>query len=338
MAQRPRIVGGQTALQKKFSFVANVVSVDSVYTGKNCTGALISQQLVMTTANCLMTSGLTWFNPDLMSVSFGESNHNVYKVHQALISDDYHSNTFSHNVGLIILASPVPESVAIPVKILSEKFTIRTPVFAIGYGMSGSNLNTYPNNAQIVQLSIISDEKCSAYKSFDSTTQLCATGKADSGLCIGDEGAPLVVSNKAKTTVALVGIASYSTELAGTKETVCGKSERVSYFEISRSWTGWISKAANVSYDDIIVSLNITTDFEPGDTSNNPGDKISNSSKDAEAGFLDFDSALSAGIIEGPLPDAEPSLISDGTYHAAYNAKGMALMSLMLLAVASTNF
>ncbi|KAJ2609681.1 hypothetical protein H4S08_003942 [Coemansia sp. RSA 1365] len=284
-----------------------------------------------------MTSEHTWFNPDLMSVSFGESNHNVYKVHQTVVSDSYHSNTFSHNIGLIILASPVAESVAMPVKIYSEKFTTRTPVFAIGYGMSGSKLNTYLNNAQFVPLSIISDKECSAYKSFDSTTQLCATGKAESGLCVGDEGAPLVVSSKVKHSVALVGMASYSTELAGAKSTICGGNERVSYFEISRSWAGWISKAANVSYNDIISTLSIP-DSEPDNTDNSSDNNISDSSENAVVEFLDAGSALSAGIIKGPLPDTESSPTSDGSYDAASGANAMALLSFMLLAVAGRNF
>ncbi|KAJ2077407.1 hypothetical protein H4R24_005152 [Coemansia sp. RSA 988] len=330
VARMPRIAGGQTASQDKFSFVANVVSLDSVYTGKNCTGALIGERLVMTTANCLMSSGLTWFNSDLMSVSFGDSSQNIYKVRQALISDGYHSETFTHNVGLIVLASPVPESVATPVKIYSKKFTTNTPVFAIGYGVTGRELNPYPNSPQVVPLSIMSEKECSVYKSFDPATQLCVFGGAESSLCIGDEGAPLVVSSEAKHAVALVGMASYSTEAAGTKATACGGQGRVSYFEISKPWAGWISKAAHVTYNDIIVSLNITTDSDRGEKVDAPGD--AKSSEDAEIEFSDVDSALSAGIIEGPLLDVEASATSGSVCRTFIATDALPALSLMLLA------
>ncbi|KAJ2809353.1 hypothetical protein H4R20_000163 [Coemansia guatemalensis] len=337
VARTPRIAGGQAASKSQFSFAANVVSVDAKYTGKNCTGALIGERLVMTTANCLMTSGNTWFNPDLMSVSFGESSQNVYKIRQALISDGYRGETFSHNVGLIILASPVPESVATPVKIYSEKFTTKTPVFAIGYGVTGRELDPYPNSPQVVPLSIMSDKECSAYKSFDPATQLCVAGEAESSLCIGDEGAPLVVTSEADHAVALVGMASYSTEVAGAKATACGGHGRISYFEISKSWAGWISKAAHVTYNDIIVSLNITTDSDRGDKSNAPGDGNSNNSEDAEVEFSDVDPASNAGIIEGPLPEVEASATSGSARHTFSGAEVIAVLSFVLLAVAGTN-
>ncbi|KAJ2312617.1 hypothetical protein IWW54_001988 [Coemansia sp. RSA 2705] len=291
VAQNARVAGGQPADDQEFSFVANIASVDPVFTGKNCTGALISDRLVMTTANCLMTGNYTWFNPDLVSVSFGKRGANVYKVHQTLISDSYERQTFTHNIGLIILASPVPESVATPVRIFADNLTTSSHVFAVGYGQTGRSSSLYPARAQIAPLSIMDQQNCSAYSGFDADTQLCVEGRSGSDLCLGDEGAPLVVSNSAEHSVALLGVASYVTETAENTVVACGDGG-LAYFEMSRSWAGWVSKVAHVTYNDIIISLNITTD------SDHKGSSIA---------YSDVADNSSEGAMEGPLSASEPT-------------------------------
>ncbi|KAJ2174766.1 hypothetical protein GGH16_001129, partial [Coemansia sp. RSA 560] len=277
----PRVVGGQPVDGTKYNFVANIVSVDPVYTGKNCSGALITDRLVITTANCLMSGGFTWFNPTLMSVSFGPANTNIYKVYQAYISNSFEQNSFTHNVGLIMLASPVPASVATPVKIYSGGIDTSLQVFAAGYGLTGRSSNSYPNSAHIVPLSIMDHKNCTMYEGFDPTTQLCVAGARGGNLCMGDEGAPLLVANN-KRSVALLGVASYITEPSGSL-VVCGEDGGVVYFEVSRPWAQWISKVAHVTYNDLIISLNITTD------------------KDHDL-YSQVDANSSESVIEGPLP------------------------------------
>ncbi|KAI9471482.1 trypsin-like cysteine/serine peptidase domain-containing protein [Coemansia mojavensis] len=198
-----RVYNGNSS-NGKYSFVANIESIDPMYMGKNCTGALISDHLVLTTANCLMSGGHTWFNPQLMSVMFGKDK---YKAHQALISDKYTQGSFAHNIGLIVLSSSVPSSVAQPVKIYLGNLNAPMDAFVAGYGITSDKMK-YPDSAQIASMSILDKQKCLMYPQFDSTTEFCASGK--SNLCMGDEGAPLLVSNPKAHLVALAGIASAS--------------------------------------------------------------------------------------------------------------------------------
>ncbi|KAJ2351104.1 hypothetical protein GGF43_004130 [Coemansia sp. RSA 2618] len=246
-----------------------------------------------------MTGSYTWFNPRLMSVSFGPD---VYDVRQALISDGFKHESFAHNVGLIILASPVPDSVATPVKIYSGSLATSTHVVAAGFGLTGRSTNPYPTRPHVAPLSIMDHRNCSAFAGFDSSTQLCVEGASGADLCMGDEGAPLLVTGSEEHSVALLGVASYITKSAsssGSRLVMCGGNGNVAYFEMSRSWAQWISKVAHVTYNDIIISLNITTDSDKHHAGNSS--LYSQSMSDA-----------SDGVAEGPLSVSESVLESGG--------------------------
>ncbi|KAJ1864461.1 hypothetical protein LPJ78_003338 [Coemansia sp. RSA 989] len=272
-----RVYNGNSS-NGKYSFVANIESIDPMYMGKNCTGALISDHLVLTTANCLMSGGHTWFNPQLMSVMFGKDK---YKAHQALISDKYTQGSFAHNIGLIVLSSSVPSSVAQPVKIYLGNLNAPMDAFVAGYGITSDKMK-YPDSAQIASMSILDKQKCLMYPQFDSTTEFCASGK--SNLCMGDEGAPLLVSNPKAHLVALAGIASYVVDSNKNAAKVCSHDDdQLAYFEMCSSWAQWISRASLVDYSSIVTNF--------------AADGIASESDDYSQAVLNVD----GGAVEGPL-------------------------------------
>ncbi|KAJ2847366.1 hypothetical protein IWW36_003891 [Coemansia brasiliensis] len=272
-----RVYNGSSA-NDRYSFVANIESTDPMYMGKNCTGVLISDNLVLTTANCLMSGGHTWFNPQLMSVFFGKHS---YKVHQALISDKYTQGSFAHNIGLIILASSVPSSTAQPVKIYSGKLNAAMDAFAVGYGITNDKMK-YPNSAQVALMSILDNQKCFKYPQFDSGTEFCASG--ESNLCMGDEGAPLLVPNAKDDSVALAGIASYVVDSNRNAAKVCSNDdEQLVYFEMCISWAQWIANVSLVNYSSIVA------DFSADGTPSGNDD------------YSQVASNVDGGAVEGPL-------------------------------------
>ncbi|KAJ2699867.1 hypothetical protein H4R19_005508, partial [Coemansia spiralis] len=124
-----RVAGGISVSGRDVSFVASIRSVDPAVTGKSCTGALVHERLVLTTANCLVAGDLSWFDPRHVSVSLGA---HAYNVSQALMPDEYISAMHRHNIGLFVLATAVPSSIAAPVEMLAAGPAPGTPVFAIG--------------------------------------------------------------------------------------------------------------------------------------------------------------------------------------------------------------
>ncbi|KAJ1727261.1 hypothetical protein LPJ61_004667 [Coemansia biformis] len=253
-----RIAGGTPAASSDFGFVASITSVDPTATGKSCSGALVHERLVMTTANCLTTGNLAWFDPRYVSVSFGAES---YNVSQALMSNEYQRATFHHNIGIILLASPVPKSVAAPVGISSDSLAPTTPVYAISRSATGNQNGARPGRVQVAQLAVLDGNSCGAYAHFDPATQLCAAAAKCASLCAGDEGAPLVVPHTAGG-YALAGVASYSAAVnSKTKSAAvaaaCGG--QIVYFERGQAWAGWLDKTVLATFNDIGFSLHIVT-------------------------------------------------------------------------------
>ncbi|KAJ2620529.1 hypothetical protein GGI26_004936 [Coemansia sp. RSA 1358] len=293
-----------------YGFIANVISVDHVHSGKKCTGALITDRIVVTTANCLLTAGHTWFRPELMSVLLGGSTDNAYKVRQALIADGYTRDTLKHNVGLLVLASPVPESVATPIKIYTGTFNTTIGSYVAGYGLTAENPNANPEYAQAAPLSILDNDHCRSYPHFDSATQLCAYGGLDNAVCRGDEGAPLLVLSESGSP-AILAITSYTAGPTGINGLGCKDRNRFVYFEMGGSWAKWISTTADVPYE------HITVDTLSGGTS----DSNSGSHSDA-GGVTDTHPGITAssadvGAISGPSVSSEASESSESSSHSS---------------------
>lgn len=256
LQQLTRLYGGSTVANNTHDFVADIVSVDPQYSGKKCSGTLITDGLVLTTANCLMTAGYTWFNTALMTVTFGDAHQTaVYKVKETMITDGYQKAKFHHNIGLIFLGSPVPSSVAKPIKMYPGHIgKFMSPIFAIGYGQTANSGPRGVVDPHVLEMSLLPDGRCSAYKNFDPSTQICANGNKQGGLCDGDEGAPLVSKQKDENWM-LLGVASYSGIKSNSSTLVCGTEPTITYFEKVGAWTQWISKWANVPYNEITVKV-----------------------------------------------------------------------------------
>ncbi|KAJ1785888.1 hypothetical protein LPJ59_006043 [Coemansia sp. RSA 2399] len=336
-----RVVGGAPSSSGNYSFVANIVSLDPVFMGKKCSGTLINPRVVATTANCLLTSEFTWYNPDLMSVAVGGASENVYKVRQTFIADGYDRHTFGHNMGLIVLASPVPKSVATPVKIYPKPFDISVDTSVAGYGLTSARSGAYPSDVQAVPVIIQSNAECSYFADFNNATQLCAYGGRGKDVCGGDEGAPLLVTAESGET-AMLGIASYTTGPAGVKGLDCGNGDRLVFFEMGGSWAKWISKVADIPYDDITnTEINLSTahssqeQIHSSSTVSGKGG-VSNTVDDAadESKSITAFSA-NVGAIEGPsvqLGDSPASSADVSLANSTSTGTALALLAFTVFA------
>ncbi|KAJ2377643.1 hypothetical protein IW150_001262 [Coemansia sp. RSA 2607] len=208
----------------KPSFVANIVSLDPLHRGKKCTGTLVTNTTVLTTADCLTSNAHTRYHASLTTVSFGGSQ---YRVGHTLVAEGYVPQTQRHNVGIVQLASPVPKGVAVPVKISS---VWPESVYMLGHG----------------PVDVLDEKKCQVHAAYDVSTQVCAKGGM---VCRGDEGAPLV--GKVKDGYVLAGMVSYATGIEAAGAAWCGQGDAV-YFEKASAWVDWVAKTAGVHSQDIV--------------------------------------------------------------------------------------
>ncbi|KAJ2660488.1 hypothetical protein IWW48_002952 [Coemansia sp. RSA 1200] len=344
-----RIVGGSTLSPSaaNYPFVANIVSTDPIFTGKKCTGTLITDRVVVTTANCLITSGSTWYSPELMSVALGGgASENVYKVRQAFITDGYKRSTFRHNIGLIVLASPVPEAVASPVRIYPGPFDITADAIVAGYGLASTGSSNYPDTVQSISVSILPVAECSPFADYDNATQICAYGGRGKDVCGGDEGAPLLVASDTGG-VAMLGVASYTTGPPGSTGLVCGNGDRLVYFEMGGSWAKWISRVADVPYVDITADPENFVIAHGASISNSADNALAGttttgaeSGETAESASITAYSA-DAGAVEGPsiLLDDNSSGLSDADSGVTRSSiTGTTALAFLVFAVFATCF
>ncbi|KAI8322395.1 trypsin-like serine protease, partial [Martensiomyces pterosporus] len=247
----PRIIGGSPASNSAFSFTGKMLARDPKYAGTTCTGTLITPSIVITTADCLITSGNTWYNSNLVTVSFGSTLQDVYTARQLMISDQYNSNTKHYNFGLIFLAQSVPSSVATPARVYMGQPAANTPVIAAGYGMTANTNGTYPSQLITVGLTLSSQSFCASKNSyFDSNSQICTDGGSGKDTCPGDAGGPLLVPVDSST-YALLGVTSVSTIPKGSSNPYCGLPGSVGYYERIGFWVQWMVKNANLTSSDI---------------------------------------------------------------------------------------
>ncbi|KAJ2448006.1 hypothetical protein EV183_005643, partial [Coemansia sp. RSA 2336] len=133
----------------------------------------------------------------------------------------------------------------------------------VGYGITSKNMK-YPDSAQVASMSILDKQECSMYPQFDATSEFCASGK--SNLCMGDEGAPLLVSNTKAQSVALAGIASYVVDSNKNAAKVCSRDDnQLAFFELCSAWAQWISKVSLVDYSSIVANFTANSTASEGD-------------------------------------------------------------------------
>ncbi|KAJ1644848.1 hypothetical protein LPJ64_003507 [Coemansia asiatica] len=253
-----RVYGGQpVAYSENLSFVANVISLDPVHRGKKCSGALITNNTVLTTANCLISNSQSWYNPHLISVSFNGGS-NKFMVRNTITASGYHLGMFSDNIGLITLASSVAPEIARPIGVYSGPLDESLDVYSLGYGRVNDTVaGTSPKHAQIVQMQLMPNSQCLGYAEYDRNTQVCANGKDRGGLCGGDEGSPLVTEiGNADAGYALVGIASFRTHRPDSQDEGCGRrnGDGLVYYEKGAPWAAWISRMTGVSAESLLVA------------------------------------------------------------------------------------
>ncbi|KAJ1722945.1 hypothetical protein LPJ53_002698 [Coemansia erecta] len=215
--------------QASAGFVANIVSLDPLHMGKKCTGALVTNTTVLTTADCLTTPASTRYPPWLTTVSFNASQ---YRVRQTLVAAGFRPPSLRHNLGIIELASPVPRSIAQPIRI-SSAWPGRVHVPGRG------------------SVDVLDGKTCQGVASYEGATQACAGGGV---VCRGDEGAPVVGPGPGDAGGwVLAGLVSYATGAPGAEGAWCSRGERV-YFEKAAPWADWVARTAGVRRQDIVAA------------------------------------------------------------------------------------
>ncbi|XP_030749031.1 brachyurin-like [Sitophilus oryzae] len=231
-----RIIGGNVATANQFPYQVALF----VYEGNTvyfCGGSLITDSWVLTAAHCIDSASYVIAALGSHDLSSTESSRIVLNSSKFIIHEDWDESLLQNDVALIQL----PESVTINQQISTIKLAEGTNTYdslmsiCLGWGITiyGSTSNVL----RYVDLEVITNEKCSAYRDYSGyivDTHICTSGNGTLGSCNGDSGGPLVINGEQ------IGIVSF-----GAADCQAGLP---SVFTRVTEYNSWIQDALNGTY------------------------------------------------------------------------------------------
>ncbi|KAJ1726172.1 hypothetical protein LPJ61_005371 [Coemansia biformis] len=280
--QLPRILGGKPVGKNDFKFVA-YLRMTSAVGSTMCTGSLIAPNVVLTAAHCTFDGTGKTFESSGARVSFS---HTVpspdltsawYSVKQIYVNPTFRPSTLSNDLALFVLDSPIPSSVATPIKIYTGSVNTSTPIAAAGYGMtSPTSSQSIPPQLMEVGLGVGNDSFCKSNSyGYNPEYLICTNGVGGKDTCQGDSGGPLVTSEGAGGKTALLGVTSFAPITADNPKGLCGVAGSTGFYVHISAYLDWISAATGLKAADITI----------GGTKPNPH-KDTNSDSDSDSGSI----------------------------------------------------
>ncbi|CAF1237001.1 unnamed protein product [Rotaria magnacalcarata] len=205
-----KIIGGENAMENSWGWAVSI----RIRNNHMCGGSLISSQLVLTAAHCIVSVKTI----SSLSVTAGSKYLSMINqqrsVSQAFIPFNYDLTTYTNDIAIIRLSSPFDMNdrslafICLPPSIENYPPDNMTAV-AIGWGVLSTTDKTSSNTLQQVTLKTISNviSTCSI-SVHDENVQICA-GVQGGGkdTCQGDSGGPLMMFSNQRWYI--VGITSY---------------------------------------------------------------------------------------------------------------------------------
>ncbi|OMH78887.1 Chymotrypsinogen B [Zancudomyces culisetae] len=261
----PNIINGVQPDSGEFGFAAQVFYK---YQGQYqfvCGGALISDSYVVTAGHCVIINGVLSAPSDMMVIvgssilrnpnAPGASYYSVVKVNPG----DYASNR-AHDVALLKLATPVPSSVATPVKVYPYRMDPGMQAQVAGWGVYNMNIPMPSMNLLKTTVDISSSSNCTLYNGNWKSNfgpLLCQENYNGNDSCQGDSGGPLVMTINGIQ--ALVGITSKGGNKDPYATNLCGYNT-IAYYSRTAFFLRFIADELGVKMRDLAVPMDMLTD------------------------------------------------------------------------------
>ncbi|KAJ1888183.1 hypothetical protein LPJ66_008703 [Kickxella alabastrina] len=231
-----RVVGGSAAQDGDFPYTV-FVSTPSATNNTACAGAILTDQLVVTSAYCVYDPATGQaVDPSTVNVGFGKSNKadqpntSVLKI---IINSTYNATSGVDDIALlqVNLTKFVSSTVnRIPVYI-GDIFSGESLSF-MGWGSSQKIGIATSNTLNYANLTVGDDTSCGGVDLFQNSNgrAVCTRNKLTPGAgpCLGDYGGPLVIYDKG--VAKLVGVLSTFATPNGQALDYCGNNNTLAYY------------------------------------------------------------------------------------------------------------
>ncbi|CAL8301891.1 unnamed protein product [Lota lota] len=184
-----KLVGGQAATTGKWPWQASLhiatATVASFYT---CGGTLLSQQWVLTAANCMQTSAVGDYTVFLgrqtqQGPNPNEVQRSVSEIH---IHPSYNASSFQNDLALLRLDSTVQYTDYIqPICLAASDSTFFNASCSVtGWGKQTQNATSTSNVLQEMVVPLVTQEECQGYfKGVNITSAMLCAGEPGKGIC-----------------------------------------------------------------------------------------------------------------------------------------------------------
>ncbi|CAG9858888.1 unnamed protein product [Phyllotreta striolata] len=243
LASRLTIINGKTAAPHQFPYQVGIYVTTPNYIDF-CGGSLISSNYVLTAAHCLESATnvkLIFGAQNITDPS--ESTQVQLKSESFVVHEGWNPKTYSNDIALIKLPTPVKETNAIKIVSLArgERTYSHEQGAVAGWGISRRNQKGVTPILQYITPYILSNRDCKNidqnYAAVITDLLLCISpGYSKLSTCQGDSGGPLAVNG------IQVGLVSF-----GATDCLSGKP---SVFTRINKYESWISKNSDVHFLD----------------------------------------------------------------------------------------
>ncbi len=184
------IVGGTNTTVGQFPTVVGIE-----LGGGLCTGTLLTKDWVLTAAHCVDPAVLGQSQAQITAsvrVHFDTVNlftnaGMVVRASETIKHPSFNVNALgSHDIGLIHLATPVTDRVAVPINLVPGKAPVGIGVTMVGFGVTSRQATSSAGVERVVEQTSIS---C-AQGGLSDTNLLCFSQTNGKGKCEGDSGGP----------------------------------------------------------------------------------------------------------------------------------------------------
>lgn len=241
------IINGRSSYWGQFPFYASIQTTDAENNLGSCGGTILNEDWILTSGHCL--KGMRKVIIHLGSVSrrslmeFGRTVHvatwSNFRVHSLYMRSIFNPVLSKNDVALIKMDRPIQFSHTIqPIRLPKSCDLIEHDyAFVMGFGTTNATENSMPNILQWTSLSTVPRKQCKNIPFINMHDSiLCGESDANSAMCTGDSGSPIVRYNDGE----LLGIANQISDPNG-----CKPGSQQTYTNILAYLT-WISKTTGM--------------------------------------------------------------------------------------------